>query len=120
MQKLIFLRNGMLIDYYDNLIECEEYKNNTHTIIDSDICTLGFKEIERRLKETDEYNQFEYLITTCPALLDNDRWWNDETSRWEIYFVENKELKSIHEYTDKWLRQAHNIEKLYLNGGLDI
>ena len=63
------------------------------------------------------------MFTANPALLNakNEHsdpiWW--QNNKWEIYFVVKDELVNIQEFTDKELRMAHNIENLYLNGGLD-
>lgn len=119
VRKLIFMKHGMLYDY-NNFLKTKEYKECTHTCVDVDIQGFGFKELLKRIENNAvEYN-VDYLLTTCPTLLRSDLWWNEEKGEWEVYFIEKDKIVPISEYTDKWLRKAHNLELVYLNGGLDI
>lgn len=126
MKKLIFLRNGIL---GDDWFHTKENLNLSSYYIDVSINTDGYKSIVDKLGLASvimsEYSRWDYIVTTYPCLMSahnhkNDPlWWNEDEHKWEIYFVEKGELKNIQEYTDKELRMAHNIEKLYLSGGLD-
>ena len=122
MKKLIFLRNGCF-DYFELI---RDKKPNNSYDLDLDIKGLGYKKVEERLGNNFEsYEQYEYFYTTCPSLLSahdykaDPLWWNENEHKWEIYFVEKGKLKNIQEYTDRELRIVHNIEHLYLRGGLD-
>ena len=120
MKKLIFLRNGEKdaekLMKYDDLI-CY--------YIDGEIQLLGFRNFEDKISQKEDILENLYTVTTYPCLLSlmgndgNPMWWNENEHKWEIYFVEKGKLKNIQEYTDRELRMAHNIEKLYLSGGLD-
>lgn len=55
--------------------------------------------------------------TDIPTFLREHCWWKNTV--WDIYFYVDGEFKSVQTLTDKWLREAHNIENLFLNGGLD-
>lgn len=119
MRKLIFLRNGN--NEYNELYK-NKFPVNELVDLDSIIQVFGFKHLVNNFPK-----DYKFFITTYPAVLSinvvdekyNSIWWNEEEHKWEIYFVENGKLKPINEYTNRELRQAHNIENLYLNGGLD-
>lgn len=120
MKKLIFLRNGEKdaekLMKYDDLI-CY--------YIDGEIQLLGFRNFEDKISQKEDILENLYTVTTYPCLLSlmgndgNPMWWNENEHKWEIYFVEKGILRNVQEYTDKELRIAHNIEHLYLRGGLD-
>ena len=58
----------------------------------------------------------ELFVTAVPTFLNlNDIWWNEKEVRFEIYFYSNGNLKTIQELTEKWIRQSHNIERMFLN-----
>lgn len=122
MKKLIFLRNGIL---GDNYFKVKDNLNLSSHFIDIEFNSIGYNEVLNRLNNSTEFNLYDYIVTTYPSILSahdeksDPIWWNKEKHKWEIYFIENGKLKNIQEYTDKELRQAHNIEKLYLTGGLD-
>ena len=119
MRKLIFLRKGMLFDY-PKFLNTDVYKEHHYVYIDYDIQGEGYKRVLQKIENNAIDYEQEYIMTTCPELLREHMWWNEQEKKWEIYFVEEKGLVPIQEYTDKWLREVHNIEKLYLNGGLDL
>lgn len=118
-KKLIFLRKGNSEFQHLTKLNCEI----AYQIIDVDkqMFKYGYNnalEIIRKI-------ECKWFITTCPTVLsatdehNNHLWWNEKKQTWDIYFVENGKLKRIQEFTDKELRKAHNIEKMYLNGVLD-
>ena len=58
------------------------------------------------------------VVTNCTALLNSDYCWDEDKQRFDCYFYdkENKEWRNIHTLTDKDLRKAHNIEKMFRAG----
>ena len=78
----------------------------------------GYKynhEIADKAMKIFEYNIF---ITNMVSFLDNAIAWNKAEKRSLIWIYENGGWVNIHELTNKELRQGHNIEKIYRNGGL--
>lgn len=125
LKKLIFLRNGLRDwNLYEN---SKSYKKTkTYVNIDNDIRDYGYVAVEDGI-QLGSYFQ-EYIVTANPCILNMDTadnadkfWWNKENNQFEIYFVnqETGKLENIKKYTDKELRMAHNIEHLYLRGGLN-
>ena len=138
-KKLIFLRNGqqdfnVVYKYIpSNYKEPWDILNGNYELRPE----LGLEgmpyDIDECIREKGYVNAVEYLhgmlnniyTTTCPAILSahdenfDPMWWNEEEHKWEIYFIEDYMLKNISEFTTRELRAAHNIERLYLNGGLD-
>lgn len=122
MKKLIFLRNGCF-DYFELI---GNKKPNNSYDLDLDIKALGYKKVQERIRNNFEtYEQYEYFYTTCPTVLNmhdckaDSIWWDKDKNFWQIFFVEEGKPRNIQEYTDRELRMAHNIEHLYLRGGLD-
>lgn len=119
-KKLIFLRNG-IEDFKSLNFGLEPYCY----CIDNFINAYGYNKTIDMLNNDNFIYRTDYVMTSCPTILDarNDEsdniWWNEEEHKFEIFFVEDGKLKNISEYTTRELRKAHNIEKLYLNGGLD-
>lgn len=109
----------------DNYFKVKDNLNLSSHFIDIEFNSIGYNEVLNRLNNSTEFNLYDYIVTTYLSILSahdeksDPIWWNEEEHKWEIYFIENGKLKNIQEYTDKELRQAHNIEKLYLTGGLD-
>ena len=121
MQKLIFLRNGQRdAEHLYKIPHLEMYYP------DGEFQLLGFNEFKKRkLANFKDVKYDVYWVSTIPTILnlynDNNEpyWWNEKESKWEIYFIEDDKLKDIQEYTDKEIRKAHNIEKMYLVGVFD-
>lgn len=111
-KKLIFIRYGVCI---------ENFSNFSYPFIDNEILSWGYNKAIKDIIES----KTEWYITACPTVLsatydDNEPiWWDDTERTWNIYFIEKGKLRRIQEYTDKELRKAHNICKVYLNGILD-
>lgn len=67
------------------------------------------------IKKLKEKNNTQVILTTHSTNL-----MNNELLRPDAYFIlKNNKLKSIPELTDKELREAHNIEKLFKSGAFD-
>lgn len=67
------------------------------------------------IKKLKEKNETQIILTTHSTnLMDN------ELLRPDAYFIlKNNKIKSLPELTDKELREAHNIEKLFKSGAFD-
>lgn len=107
MKKLIFLRDGAI-----NRLCLELAPYN----IDIDIECLGYKKALKFFQHIENG----WFASTCPTILHSIDWWNEEEQRFEIYIPTKKgKLKNIQEFTDRELRRAHNIEKMFLAGVFD-
>lgn len=115
MKKLIFLRYGR-----DDVHKLMDFFGTPPILpvadIDIYIQQFGYN---KTINAIIDYKNEGFYITTYPSILHNEFWWNKEKGFWEIYFVENNKIKNISEYTDRELKQSHNIEKLYLAGDFD-
>lgn len=63
------------------------------------------------------------LLTNSTFLLNFDRFtWDDEKQVFKVWFWNEhlREFRHINDLTQKDLRRAHNIVKLYQNGALDV
>ena len=70
--------------------------------------------VERLQKDT-------IIVTNCLYLLSTEYGWNEETNSPEIYIKQKDgSLKNISELTQREIRQAHNIEKMYMAGEFDV
>ena len=112
MKKLIFYRDGANICVIMNNTDDERGIYN----LNFDINRYGYKNAIKRFKNIDSL----WFATTCPTILYSIDWRNEEEQKFEIYIPTKKgKLKNIQEFTDRELRQAHNIEKLFLGGEFD-
>lgn len=113
---LIFCPNGLEndIDVTENFGD-----NIVYTVAD---CKYGYHNALNKLRESkDDFP----VITDIPTFLNHEElWYDEEKQRWNVYMVvwKGKRKKkpvpvNIHDLTDRWLRQAHNIEKLFISGG---
>ena len=111
MKKLIFLRDGVGYRLYMEQMDIFNIHN-----LDIDIGTFGYKKaVEMAQKENDGF-----FSTLCPTILQSIDWWNDEERKFEIYIPNKKgKLKNIQEFTNRELRRAHNVEKMFLGGEFD-
>lgn len=68
----------------------------------------------RKFYPDDNFN----IVTNCPWFLSNDYTWNAELKRPEIYLWVEKEKtwKNITELTERDIKFAHNIEKMWRAG----
>ena len=56
----------------------------------------------------------EWYSTSYPYVLNWPYWFNKETKRYEIYFVEDGKLVNIHDAIYENLREENDVEKIYL------
>lgn len=70
-----------------------------------------------------KYMDGDLLLTNSTFLLKFDRFtWDDEKQEFRVWFWDEhlREFRHINDLTQKDLRKAHNIVKLYHSGALDI
>lgn len=109
MKKLIFLRDG-----------CDVRLSITTQVsvlsLDIELGALGYNKAVENAKKSN----YDWYITTCPTFLRSIDWWNEEEQKFEIYIPTKKgKLKNIHEFTDRVIRHANNIENMFLGGAFD-
>lgn len=106
MKKLIFLPYGKHENTVDNI---ERILGIRPFLLE---LSNGYEEDIEFVSNT----KIELFVTAVPTFLNlSDVWWNEKELRFEIYFYSNGKIKNIHELTEKWIRQAHNIERMFLN-----
>ena len=78
----------------------------------------GFYDNYRRLKLIDDSKDSDAVVyTNSLVALDNDWCWNEKEHRPELYFRDIAGVwKNCTELTDKEIRRAHNLEKMYIAG----
>ena len=59
------------------------------------------------------------VYTNSLIALNNDYAWNKELEVPEIYLIKDGEFVRIDMLTSKWLREAHNIMRMYISGHFD-
>lgn len=95
--------------WYKNL------KDMSFVFIDEFDAFYHYKLSKLIIKKLKEESNAQVVLTTHSTNL-----MNNELLRPDAYFIlKNNKLKSIPELTDKELREAHNIEKLFKSGAFD-
>lgn len=113
-RKLIFIRKGKE--------ERELLRKLLKTYIfdiDIEVMRVGYKQAIENIKNS-SYTLFKTANPCVLSEYDAKRrplWWSEHT--WKIYFIEQDKCHSIQEYTEKLLREAHDIEQIYLNDGFE-
>lgn len=80
----------------------------------------GYSENKRELDRIKENDYNSTVYTNQIIALSNEYCWNENLGVPELYLrVSNGKFKRADELTDRELRQAHNLEKLYVNGGFN-
>lgn len=60
------------------------------------------------------------VITNCHWLMNALDLWNEKTNQPNIFIYIGGKFIPIQDLTDKEIRQAHNIAKMYANGAFDL
>lgn len=81
----------------------------------------GYSKCKELLNKLKNNNLKETVVYTNTIIsLNNDFAWNDELKVPEIYIRnKNKKFERIDKLTNKKLRQAHNIMRMYIAGAFD-
>ena len=90
-------------------------------------CVIDIKSGESSLycaaNQLDREERKVVVLINSTFLLGFDRFtWDDEKQEFKVWFWDKhlQEFRHIKDLTQKDLRKAHNIVKIYNNGGLDI
>ena len=119
MIKGIYFVDGEFIDvYWLAVLGLSKQDNIPYEIIDA---TQGVTQNLTRIKEIQNYPFAERVITNSILLLNNDYGWNDESSTCEVYIYDHcsKEFINVQNLTDKEIRKAHNLAKMYVAGSFN-
>ena len=82
-------------------------------VIDND---RGYKNALNKLKKSDT----QIVFSNCVYLLGQDCFFNEGKNEWDIYIWKGrKHFVKIQDLTERELRYAHNIEKMYKGGEFD-
>ena len=79
----------------------------------------GYTSNDTLLRAIRTYNDNSSVYTNSIIALSNIFAWNKELEVPEIYLVRDGKFVRIDELTNKWLRESHNIMKLYMAGHFD-
>lgn len=74
---------------------------------------LHYESSELLVKKLNESENFQSIVTTHNTSLMNNKLTRPDC----CYILSNGEIKSLNKCTDKEIREAHNLEKIYMNGG---
>ena len=82
----------------------------------------GYTANYNKLVAIDKERDFNTRIYTNSLVALSNRWcWDEENKIPQLYIRnENSEWESITHFTDRELRQGHNLEKMYVNGVFNI
>jgi hypothetical protein len=119
MIKGIYFVDGEFIDvYWLAVLGLSKEDNIPYEIIDA---THGVTQNLTRIKEIQNYPFTERVITNSILLLNNEYGWNDESSTCEVYIYDHcsKEFINVQNLTDKEIRKAHNLAKMYVAGSFN-
>jgi hypothetical protein len=119
MIKGIYFVDGEFIDvYWLAVLGLSKEDNIPYEITDA---TQGVTQNLTRIKEIENYPFTERVITNSILLLNNEYGWNDESSTCEVYIYDHcsKEFINVQNLTDKEIRKAHNLAKMYVAGSFN-
>ena len=105
------------------------YFEDGHLSDTPQIGTLNYYSVDAGEGFTSCQKRLNYIQKECPNnavvysnsvyALSNYYCWNNETKRPEIYMRKNGKWTHILALTDRDIRRAHNLEKLYVNGAFN-
>lgn len=109
----------MIVYFEDGSIN----NKNMPVNLESDVCFLvdagmGFSDCRRMLRNIDKNFSFDTKVYTNSLDAFSNTWCWDEEKKIPMIYVrnENDKWQLISELTEKELRRAHNLEKLYVGG----
>ena len=103
--------NALYLFFY----RMQSFDKVTFLFIDEFDAFLHYEASERIVKFLNEKRECQSIVTTHNTYLMN----NDFSRPDCIYLITNNGIKSLNKRTKKELREAHNLEKIYINGGFD-
>ena len=112
----------MKIYFIDDAINDKDMDNANHSGISFSAILrecAGYSDTMRALNELNTHLDTDSkLLTNCIIALKNKYCWNEDLQVPELYIWQSdkKEFIRVDKLTDKQLRRAHDLEKLYRNG----
>ena len=83
----------------------------------------GYKVNVSRIEEMVQKHPDMIVLTNLPYLLSHEYAWNEKEGKSEIYLWSDIDyqdgFRSVHDLTNRDIRNAHNIEKKYRSGEFD-
>lgn len=107
----IYFVDGYINEDIKNMVDVECGKDNYITLCEGQ----GYSSTENFINKIYYEWEVENLLTNCIIALSTNYCWNEELNIPEIYLWRHniKQFVRIDMLTEKELRRAHNIEKLY-------
>jgi hypothetical protein len=85
--------------------------------------TVGYKVNTAIIEDKMKNEPDAVVLTNLPYLLSNDYAWNEAEGKSEIYLYSvingDAKFRNISELTNREIRHAHNVEKMYRSGAFD-
>jgi hypothetical protein len=119
MIKGIYFVDGEFSDvYWLTVLNLSKRDNIPYVVIDA---KEGVTQNITRIKEIQNYSFTERVVTNSILLLNNEYGWNDESLTCEVYIYDHytKEFINVQNLTDKEIRKAHNLAKMYIAGSFN-
>lgn len=112
----------MIIYFEDGSITNESLYSATGEELIKIDAAQGYTANYNRLIAIEEERDFNTRIYTNSLVALSNRWCWDEVNKIPQLYIKNKnnEWENITHFTDKDLRNAHNLEKMYMSGAFNI
>lgn len=118
----IFFYDGNL-SYFESAYQQNALDSKMSFVVDAkEGPTNVRKTLEDILKFNKAYSKNTCVLTNSTIALDNDFAWNTKLNKSEIYIWRDHvaDFVNVHDLTDKEIRFAHNIAKMYLAGAFGL
>lgn len=89
------------------------YPRLTFLFIDEFDAFLHYESSELLVRKLNERENFQSVVTTHNTALMNNKLTRPDC----CYILADGQIKPLNQCTDKEIREAHNLEKIYMNGG---
>lgn len=88
------------------------FKNISLLFIDEFDAFFHYESAESVVKQLNEYTNFQTILTTHNTYLMQNRLTRPDC----CYLMSKNKISNLYDATDKEIREAHNLEKMYING----
>ena len=88
------------------------FKNISLLFIDEFDAFFHYESAESVVKQLNEYTDFQTILTTHNTYLMQNRLTRPDC----CYLMSKNKISNLYDATDKEIREAHNLEKMYING----